>query len=633
MEGFPSGKEGQITGIVRAIEASSVNGRTATRVDRVVQLRRLVEAGGAHTMEFLLPLALSYNNAPYQLKEHFVFSPLFRTQMPRNLVLCTGRQVGKSLSIAARGIMLTNSRPNFRIMYLTPLYEQIRRFSANYVRPFIEQSPIRSLWTGTSTNNSVLQRSFKNQSMMLFSFALLDSSRIRGTSVDAISIDEAQDFDPGHLPIVKEAMSHSRWGLTTFTGTPKSLDNPLNGLWIKSSQAEWIIPCRACRAWNIPSREHHVDKMIGPWHDGISEECPGTICYHCRRPISPRLGHWVHRFPDRRENMAGYHVPQIILPLHYARPDKWAELRAKREGWGNTSLNVFYNEVLGESVDAGQKVVTETELRDACVLGWTNNPKDPAPELLKVLPHYVRRVLGIDWGGGGAAGTSFTTLALLGLRPDGKIDCLWGKRLVLSQAHLDEALEIRYWFTRFRCDVLAHDYTGAGTIRETVLVQAGLSLDRLMPIQYIRTASQSLILPVPATTLHSRAHFRVDKPRSLLYTCEAVRRGLLRFFTYDNNNKDTPGLLGDFLALVEEKTPSRLAGDIYTITRNLAMSDDFAHSVNFGCTAIWHLHGWPNFAEAAAMARVTRAQIIAAGSESFGWDNDPSLDEILRRPQ
>jgi hypothetical protein len=574
-------------------------------------------------MEAMLPLALSLDNKPFTLRDHFFFSPLFRANMPRSSVFLTARQLGKSQSIAARGVMLTGSTP-FRIMYLTPLYEQIRRFSTNYVRPLIEQSPIKTLCLGTGTNNSVLQRSFKNGSMMLFTFALLDSSRIRGISVDAISYDEVQDLDPAHIPIAHEAMSHSKYGVSTFTGTPKSLDNPIHGLWKKSSQAEWVVRCPACTAWNIPSREHHLDAMIGPWREDISEHAPGTICYRCKRPINPRGGHWLHRFPERRFLRAGYHIPQIIAPLHYARQDKWQELVAKREGWGNTSTNVFYNEVLGESVDAGQKLVSETELIKAGRLGWKNNQNSPDKQVMERLSQYRCRVLSVDWGGGGETGTSFTVLALLGYRPDGKIDCLWGKRLVLSQEHLKEAKEIHHWMQRFRADILSHDYTGAGIVRETILAQANLPIERIMPIQYIRTAAQALIRYVPATTMHGRAHYRLDKPRSLLYTCQAIKLGLLNFFEYDSGD-NMPGLMGDFLALVEEKTESRLAGDIYTITRNLSLPDDFAHAVNIGCAALWHMFGWPNYAEAAAIAKISQAQIAAAGSASFGWDEDPMM--------
>ena len=123
-----------------------------------------------------------------------------------------------STSLASHGVMIANCIPYFRILYVTPLYEQIRRFSNNYVRTFIDRSPIKSLWSGTNTENSVLQRSFKNLSMMIFSFALMDADRVRGVSCDCINYDEVQDLDPDHMPIIRETMSHSAYGMEKFTG-------------------------------------------------------------------------------------------------------------------------------------------------------------------------------------------------------------------------------------------------------------------------------------------------------------------------------------------------------------------------------------------------------------------------------
>ena len=612
--------------IMRELRASSHDGREITIQERIGIIHRLTSVGGLRTLEPMLPLVLSLNGNPYSLRDHYPFSPVFNVRMPNVLMLKTGRQVSKSTSLASHGILLSNCVPFFRTLYICPLYEQIRRFSNNYVRPFIDYSPIKPLWSGTSTENSVLQRSFKNLSMMIFSFALLDADRVRGVSADKVAIDEVQDMDPDHIPIIHETLSHSDWGLTQYTGTPKSFDNPIEGLWQQSSMAEWFIPCHhgGCRAWNIPSLEYHVDAMIGPLHDNISEKEPGTICYKCRKPIIPRHGHWVHRHPHLQTLFAGYHVPQIIMPLHYARHDKWAELLAKQRGWQNTPISVFYNEVLGESVDVGQKLISETELIKASTLPWKNNANSPSPEMMKLLPHYKTRILAVDWGGGGAAGVSFTTLAVLGLGPDNRIHCLWGKRLLTPNNHLEEAEQVLHWMRTFRCQLLAHDYTGAGIVRETVLVQAGVDIDKVMPIQYVRAASKNLMKCVEATPLHNRRHYRLDKTRSLLYMFQAIKLQMLRFFEWDYIDQDNQGLITDLLALVEEKTESRTVGDIYTITRNPMRTDDFAQSINIGCAAIWHIHGWPNFAAAADVARITSGQIEAAGSADYGWDDDRS---------
>lgn len=615
--------------ILNQYSAESVAGIKQSDVQRLPHLRKLAEAGAVRTLEPFLPLCLTLQGKPYDLSNHFPFSPLFKTHMPSQLVYKCGRQVSKSTSLAAHGVILSGCLPYFRTLYVTPLYEQIRRFSNNYVRPFIDRSPIKPLWSGTSTENSVLQRSFKNLSVMLFSFALLDADRIRGISADRVSMDEIQDMDPDHIPVIREVMSYSQYGLFQFAGTPKTLDNPLEGLWSMSSQAEWFIKCFSCGRWNIPALEFDLNAMIGPYHDDISEQIPGVICAnpHCRRPIYPRQGHWVHRYPERRYTMAGYHVPQMIMPLHYSSPKKWSELLAKQRGAWNTSEAKFYNEVMGESVDAGQKLITQTELQAAATLPWENNTDEPSPILMERLQHYTTRVLACDWGGGGEEGVSFTALALLGYTPEGQIHVLWGKKLTLSQDHIREATEIMHWLQKFRCHMLAHDYTGAGVVRETVLIQAGFNMQMVMPISYVRAASSALIKYVPPTPQHARGHYRLDKTRSLLYMFTGFRLKLIRSFAYDHKDRDTPGLLHDLLALVENKAESRLAGDIYTITRNPMLSDDFAQAVNFGCAALWHMHdAWPDYATAADIGRISVEQVEAAGNGDYGWDQDNTFD-------
>lgn len=585
-------------------------------------LEALAKQRAFPSLEPLLPLMLNLNGKPYTLSDHYPFSPIMRCLMPKQQVWKTGRQVSKSTSLAAHGVVLSNAIPYFKTLYVTPLYEQIRRFSNNYVRPFIDQSPVKALWSGTNTENSVLQRSFKNMSLMIFSFALLDADRVRGVSAHKVAIDEVQDMDPDHLPIIQETMAYSRWALTQYAGTSKSLSNPLEGLWRRSSQAEWFIKCESCAHWNIPALEFDLDKMIGEYNIHISEKQPGTVCAKCQKPINPRLGRWVHRYPNKRWSFSGYHVPQIIMPLHFADPEKWSMLLQKREGFGNTTIAQFYNEVMGEAVDAGQKIITETELKAACLLPWQNK-KEPTQECLANLEHYRHRVLAIDWGGGGEEGVSFTVLAVLGLRHNGIIDVLWGKRLLLGANHLAEAMECMKYANTFKADFVAHDYTGAGTVRETVMVQAGFNLDRVMAMRLVRAASQDIMVYRPPTPINHRQHYSIDKTRSLLYTCQAIKMKQVQFFKYDWEGEDNTGLIADFLALVENKAESRIAGDIYTITRNTLLSDDFAQAVNLGCAALWHISdAWPNFAEIAGLG-MSQKRVFEA--EQAAW-SDRDID-------
>ncbi len=610
--------------ILRDLNAATKGGRALSLTDRLTLFRKLVEMGRVHTLEPLLPLLLTLKGAPYTLEHHYPFAPLFRTHMPANLVVMSGRQVSKSTSLAANGVLVANAIPHFSTLYVTPLYEQIRRLSTNYVRPFIDQSPVKSLWTGTSTENSVLQRSFKNQSRMYFSFALLDADRVRGLSCDRINYDEVQDMDPDHIPIIREVMSHSDWSISWFTGTPKTEDNTIEGLWQDSSQAQWFCHCRACNYWNIPSKEFNVIKMIGPVRDDISEENPAVVCAKCARPINPRWpeNHWVHRYKERRYSFAGYHIPQIIMPIHYSKRKKWAELVSKSQGAGNTTKAQFFNEVLGESLDEATKLVTLSELKAAATLPWPNNPNDFSAIKGRV-NEYQYRCLAVDWGGGGEDETSFTTLAVLGWKMDGTIHCLWGRRLLTPHDHLGEAHECLRVFNSFQCHFLAHDYTGAGSLRETFINHAGVPMNKLIPIAYVRTAHRDLMSLHPATRQHPRDFHQLDKARSLQLTCNCIKLKALRFFQYDYVNKDEPGLLHDFLALIENKVDTAHAGDLYTIIRNPMFKDDFAQAVNIGCCALWHAtSSWPNVAQLASM-RLTQDQLMAAAPpHDQTWKDD-----------
>ena len=582
-------------------------------------LRPLV-SGGMPNLHRLLPTLLNLKGSPYTLDHHFPFEPFFSTLMPRNLVLKTGRQVSKSTSLAAQGVIIANCIPFFNTLYVTPLYEMIRRFSNNYVRGFIDQSPIKNLWTNTKASSNVLQRSFINNSSMHFSFAFLDADRTRGLNCDKVGYDEVQDLDETFIPIIAETMSGSPWGgISQYTGTPKTLDGTLEKLWLKSSMAEWVTQCPVCRYFNVPSLERDLDDMIGPWHDKISEEHPATVCAECARngkitPINPRTGQWYHTHPEKSAEFAGFHVPQIIMPMHYADPDKWAVLLDKRQ---SIPANVFYNEVCGESYDTGAKLVTLTDLKNAAILG----PKD-RKRMMERAKYYQNIVLAIDWGGGGQEGVSYTVFAVLGMLPDGKVDVIYGLRSLTPHDHLREAKMALELVKDFNVQFIAHDYTGAGALREQFVIQAGFPYDRIVPMWYVRAATQGIMRFVEANPLHPRSHYKIDKSRSLVLTCHQIKAGGIRFFDYDYKGESDPGLLRDFLSLTEERTDSRRGRDIYTIVRGQNTADDFAHAVNLGACCLYHMNGaWPNIAELDDRYNVREDILAAMAPSNVDWDN------------
>jgi len=579
-------------------------------VQRVAAIKKLIDLGKLPTFVQILPLLLNLNGEPYTLEDHFPFEPLFQLHLPRELLLKTGRQVSKSTSVASRGLILSWSIPHFSTLFITPLYEQIRRFSTNYVRPFIDQSPLKNMLIGTGTENSVLQRSFKNLSKMYFSFALTDANRVRGISAHACNFDEIQDMDKDLIPIIQETMSHSPWRLSMYTGTPKTLDNTIEGKWLDSSQAEWCIPCDNCKHLNVPKSGVDLEKMIGPWHANIGvlnptekqikrnikAGVPATVCAKCKHWINPKDGRWVHGKPNKRWSFPGYHVPQIIMPIHYQDRDRWSELLAKQQGYGNFTVPQFYNEVLGESYDVGAKLITETDLIAAGSLPWNNDPVTPTIPLQRKR-EYITRVMGVDWGGGGEEEISFTVMCVVGLRPDGKLDLLYGRKLLTPHDHLEEARQVLRVFNAFECSHLAHDYNGAGSLRETFVIQAGLPYAKIAPIVYTRSAAKDIMVYHKSEFQHHRDYWLLDKARALQLVCQCFKLRWLRSFKYDKVSKDNPGLLCDFLSLTENKVEMPRGPDIYMIQRSPHSPDDFAHAVTYACATIWHTsRAWPNLA-------------------------------------
>jgi hypothetical protein len=446
-------------------------------------------------------------------------------------------------------------------------------------------------------------------------------------------------MDLDHIPVIEETMSASPWKVSSYTGTPKTMDNPSQVYWRESSQAEWIIPCHHCTTdgkptANVPSLDYHLVDMIGPPRDDINEERPGTICWKCRQPIRPRLGRWHHRYKDRRWDLAGYHIPQIIMPMHYASPDAWSILVDKMNAM---PAPTFFNEVCGESYDDGAKLVTETELIAAATLPIDNGL--PKLDLLNVDPEALRRaagyrmlVLGVDWGGGrrvaGKLETSFTKLALVGLAADGALEMIWGAQLYTPHDHLREATQIRDVIRKFRPHLMAHDFTGAGIFRETFLYQAGLPMNRIMPMELGRLGGKAPVRFIGPDQAVARPYWQIDKARTMLYVLGCIKQRKLVTFRYDYKHKDQPGLLNDFLALVDEHSNPSSSGEIYMIRRQQGSSDDFAWATCFACTAIWHAtNSWPNFVDTAA-AMLTSDQLAAA----IGPDDPEDREDYFRVP-
>jgi hypothetical protein len=552
---------------------------------------------------------LSLDGKTYSLKDHFPFEPLFRIQRPKRLVLKCGRQVAKSTSISADGVISAACAPvnnPLRILYVTPRYEQVRRLSVNSVRPFINHSMIKPLLVDESCVQQVLQRSFLNGSSLFFSFAFLDCDRIRGLAgIHWINYDEVQHLDYDFIPIIHQTTAATKMGMSIYSGTPLTLENGLETLWQQSSKAEWVIPCRCCGRWNMPSIHCELVKMIG---------LRTIVCAFCDKPINPRDkdAHWYHT-DKHNPNFHGYHVPQTIMPMHYDDPEKWLELLGARDGTlPGSSKQKFYNEVLGESAEMGIRLVTKQDIIDASVLG----PND----FKKCIDKFRRckvRVLAVDWGGGGIDEISYTTAALVGLNAStGKIECHYCLRFHAGHNHDQEAKELLNLFREGACHWFAHDFGGAGSVRETLMIQAGLPLKNILGFSYVKASTnRNMVVYHPPAIGEIRGYHSLDKSRSLVLQAVCVKGKMISLPEYESSKNITH----DMLALMEDKHEMPGGSDIYLIRRQPKMSDDFAHSLNFGSIAIWHTEQRYPDLSAIQGYKLSQAQLDIAAPQNPTW--------------
>jgi hypothetical protein len=361
-----------------------------------------------------------------------------------------------------------------------------------------------------------------------------------------------------------------------------------------SSMAEWVTPCYGCKKDNVATVSEDLLDMIQP---------KGISCAKCGRAIDPRNGHWEHQNPKLRSEFPGYHVPQPILPLHYMPNPltgdmrKWHQLVDAKNTMRKAT---FFNEKLGESCDTRVNLITKSDLISCSSLKHKNIIK----EAIKAAGKYNHITMGVDWGGGGELGMSYTAIAIIGHHPIGTTDVLFMERLTNTIDPISEIKLIGQYFHACKCFLLAHDYGGAGAVKETLLIQAGFTLDRLFPSYYVQATCKDMVTYNPPSSKTLRWYYSVDKARSLALMCELIKAKQFRFPAFES----WENLSGDFLSLVENKQESKRGSDIFLITKKAGKTDDVAQAVNIGSIAYWHAsQNYPNLAKRVGI-RITKDQ-------------------------
>ena len=505
----------------------------------------------------LLPSLFRLRGKPFSLDDYPMFTPMYDLPYTTDTLYKCGRQVGKTLNLSRAEVLDMITQMYLQVLYVAPLRAQAQRYSKIYLHEafascafasMLQDQDISGDLADTQIVKATEHRTLSSGSGIQLTYAKTSPDRARGIYADRIDFDEIQDQIVDNIPIISESLRASKLKTRIFTGTAKTLDNTIEYLWQKSSQAEWVTKCEACNYYNIPNADHGILDMIGP---------TGLICRKCGKSINPRNGGWVPANPKLHNDFRGFHIPQIIIPAINEDLNSWL-------GIIKTILNnpkaFIMQEVLGLSCSEGSRIITQEDIDSA------SNLKS-VKVLQKNLKKYTAIVGGLDWGG--AEISSFTVHIVIGFRSDGKIDILYAKRYAgFSPDDIFKDIAKTHKF--YNCTLLAADY-GMGFDKNVLLIKNyGLQV-----VQVMFTAQNRFLKFSPDRGF---PRWIMDKNTVLDLLFLAIRYGKLHFPPQDEFKVFTDDLLSPYEHVKDE-------GGITTrkYLRNPSQPDDFCMALALGC--------------------------------------------------
>lgn len=398
-----------------------------------IEVRGLKEATPFELAQDLLCLS----GERFDLAEYPYLKAVYNTRANR-VGLFTGRQVSKSTTLASKLILNAVCHPGCVQVYVAPLQEQAMVFAQQRLRDFIGGSPIvrDCFFEGPGKIDQVLRRVFNaGNSMITLGYAQRTADRLRGQSVKdgkmhsvidpqtgeqievggaQITFDEVQDSLPEIFPVIEEMAFRAKSPRFWYCGTPKSMNNQMEGMRSRSTGAEWGVRCQAlgCKKWNLSWTEKNIGNT-------------GVICEFCGAALNTNAdGRWIvarkmdlHRGRDAKVTMETYRVPQLIVKPVMDRKVKWLELLEKLRTY---STEKFRNEVLGLPHDSGSVPVTLEQLHACCDETRPNQVPNPSRN------RYPPLVMGVDWAFNGE--NSYTFVSIGGYNPfPGRYDVYYWK--------------------------------------------------------------------------------------------------------------------------------------------------------------------------------------------------------------
>jgi hypothetical protein len=500
---------------------------------------------------------------PFTFKERRYLKSVYDSISPRILLKC-GRQVEKSTYLGNRLLALTCIQPNFTALYVSPTNQQTKTFSNDRIKEPLDTSERLRAWTTDKLAQNVFQKKFINRSQIVMRYAFLNADRVRGIPADMVCIDEIQDVLTDNIPVIEECVSHSSFKYKLYAGTPKSLDNTLESLWVEdSTQNEWVVPCDRCgggdyRHWNILDESN-----IGPEF---------LICDNCGLQIFAMHedSQWASMNPKPRvpHPMDGYRIPQIMVPWC-----EWTDILNKQILYSRAK---FHNEVLGLSYDSGTRPLTRDDIQSNCDESISISRDGTIKSISSIRGKQV--YMGIDWG----TGEQTYTVVVICLYQNNNFSIMYAQRFEgrLSEptaqlARIDEL--IKTW----NVQVIGVDYGGGFDRNDAMIRKHGPR--KIFKYQY-STITRGKVVWDPGLS-----RFLVNRTEVMSDIFNAIkRRNVFRFPRWSEWEKP---FASDMLNIFSEYSEERRINEY---RKSKGVTDDTFHAIALAFIASNILHPRPD---------------------------------------
>ena len=500
---------------------------------------------------------------PFSFGERRYLKSVYDSVSPRILLKC-GRQVEKSTYLGNRLLALTCIQPNFTALYVSPTNQQTKTFSNDRIKEPLDTSERLRAWTTDKLAQNVFQKKFINRSQIVLRYAFLNADRVRGIPADMVCIDEIQDVLTDNIPVIEECVSHSSFKYKLYAGTPKSLDNTLESLWVEdSTQNEWVVPCDSCgggdyRHWNILDEAN-----IGPDY---------LICDNCGSQINPMHedAQWASMNPNPRvpHPMDGYRVPQIMVPWC-----EWTDILNKQILYSRAK---FHNEVLGLSYDSGTRPLTRDDIQSNCSENISLSRDGQIKSIQELRGRQV--YMGIDWG----TGEQTYTVVVICRYKDNRFSVLFAQRF---EGRLSEPLaqleRINELIKTWNVQIVGVDY-GGGFDRNDAMIRSH-GPRKIFKYQYSTITRGKVVWDA------GLSRFLVNRTEVMSDIFNAIKRR--NVFSFPRWSEWEKPFAADMLNIFSEYSEERRVNEY---RKSKGVTDDTFHAITLAFIASNILHPRPD---------------------------------------